>query len=153
MTSALDAPPWLLNMQRYGSCLSLVVPGVNAHIPEGAALGFQPGGWGKPPTLEQLKIWGVTPRFEEVVLGEDDVEGLEGGGELAYWGALQTIDSDEEQGMEEEEEEGLPHVLPPEGDEILPGVATPVRPKRDVTSIWCRCQALLPHRRRPQQQG
>lgn len=84
---------------RYGpppSFPNLVVPGVNAHVPEGAALGFQPGGWGKPPGLDQLKLWGVTPRFEEVVLGEDQLEGLDHGGDGGLWGVLQNVESDEE---------------------------------------------------------
>jgi hypothetical protein len=126
MTSVLDAPPWLANMQRLVICVfffnvyfinflfirygpppsypNLVIPGVNAHLPEGASLGFQPGGWGKPPGLDQLKIWGVTPRFEEVVLGEDQLEGLDGG-DGGYWGTLQAIDSDDNGGQEEEEED------------------------------------------------
>lgn len=45
-------PPWLINMQRYGpppSYPNLRIPGLNAPLPPGAAYGYQPGGWGKPP--------------------------------------------------------------------------------------------------------
>ncbi len=48
-------PPWLINMQRYGpppSYPSLRIPGLNAPLPEGAAFGYHPGGWGKPPVDE-----------------------------------------------------------------------------------------------------
>lgn len=48
-------PPWLINMQRYGpppSYPSLKIPGLSAPLPEGAAFGYHPGGWGKPPVDE-----------------------------------------------------------------------------------------------------
>jgi splicing factor 3B subunit 2 len=48
-------PPWLINMQRYGpppSYPNLVIPGLNAPLPEGASFGYHPGGWGKPPVDE-----------------------------------------------------------------------------------------------------
>ncbi|GAA5919701.1 hypothetical protein JCM5296_005645, partial [Sporobolomyces johnsonii] len=51
----LAPPPWLISMQRYGpppSYPNLRIPGLNAPIPEGAAWGFHPGGWGKPPLDE-----------------------------------------------------------------------------------------------------
>ncbi|GJQ11880.1 hypothetical protein GpartN1_g3671.t1 [Galdieria partita] len=55
MTSSIDPPPWLINMQRYGpppSYPRLRIPGLNAPIPPGASFGYQPGGWGKPPVDE-----------------------------------------------------------------------------------------------------
>ena len=42
-------------MQRYGpppSYPGLKIPGLNCPIPEGAAWGYHPGGWGKPPVDE-----------------------------------------------------------------------------------------------------
>ena len=48
-------PPWLINMQRYGpppSYPNLKIPGLSAPIPPGAAFGYHPGGWGKPPVDE-----------------------------------------------------------------------------------------------------
>lgn len=53
--TALMPPPWLINMQRYGpppSYPSLKIPGLSAPLPEGAAFGYHPGGWGKPPVDE-----------------------------------------------------------------------------------------------------
>lgn len=111
MTSPLDPPPWLLNMQRYGpppSHPNLVVPGVNAHIPEGATLGFQADGWGRPPTLDQLHEWGVTPRFDEVIPSDGVHVGADGEGILTQqlWGQLQTLESsdDESEGVEKMED-------------------------------------------------
>ncbi|KAJ1968638.1 hypothetical protein H4R35_006373 [Dimargaris xerosporica] len=51
----LAPPPWLVNMQRYGpppNYPHLIIPGLNAPIPEGAQWGFHPGGWGRPPVDE-----------------------------------------------------------------------------------------------------
>ena len=48
-------PPWLVAQQRYGpppSYPRLRVPGLTAPLPAGAAYGYQPGGWGKPPVDE-----------------------------------------------------------------------------------------------------
>ncbi len=45
-------PPWLLQQQRMGpppSYPTLKIPGLNAPLPAGAAWGFAPGQWGKPP--------------------------------------------------------------------------------------------------------
>ena len=55
LTSRLAPPPWLINMQRIGPPPSypwLKIPGLNAPIPEGAAWGYHPGGWGKAPVDE-----------------------------------------------------------------------------------------------------
>ncbi|ORX74864.1 DUF382-domain-containing protein, partial [Linderina pennispora] len=51
----LAPPPWLINMQRFGpppSYPNLVIPGLNAPIPQGAQWGYHPGGWGRPPVDE-----------------------------------------------------------------------------------------------------
>ncbi|KAJ1961672.1 hypothetical protein IWQ62_003786 [Dispira parvispora] len=60
LRTALNIPPlapfpWLINMQRYGpppNYPNLVIPGLNAPIPQGAQWGFHPGGWGKAPVDE-----------------------------------------------------------------------------------------------------
>jgi splicing factor 3B subunit 2 len=52
------APPWLLNMQRFGpppSYPALRVPGVNAPPPPGASWGFGAGQYGKPPVDDSNK--------------------------------------------------------------------------------------------------
>jgi len=72
----LAPPPWLIAMQRFGpppSYPNLRIAGLNAPIPEGAAWGFHPGGWGKPPLDEFGRplygdIYGVQPGQ-----GQDDV--------------------------------------------------------------------------------
>ena len=53
MQGPLAPPPWLLNMQRYGpppAFRLMSIPGLSAPIPTGAAFGFGPGQWGRPPT-------------------------------------------------------------------------------------------------------
>ena len=55
--AAIQPPPWLYNMQRYGpppSYPNLRIPGVNAPIPErlGAQYGLQNNQWGRPPVDE-----------------------------------------------------------------------------------------------------
>lgn len=55
ITHALQATPWLLNMQRYGpppAYPNLRIAGLNAPLPAGAQWGYQPGAWGKPPVDE-----------------------------------------------------------------------------------------------------
>ena len=55
MTSALNPPPWIFSMQKFGpppSYPHLRIPGLNSPIPEGAQWGFHPGGWGKPPVSD-----------------------------------------------------------------------------------------------------
>lgn len=50
-----DPVPWLVGMQRWGpppGWPGLVVPGVNAPIPDRARFGYQTGGWGKAPVDE-----------------------------------------------------------------------------------------------------
>lgn len=50
-----EAPPWLINMQRFGpppGYPGLKIPGLSAPIPRGARFGYQVGGWGKPPIDE-----------------------------------------------------------------------------------------------------
>ncbi|BGP20962.1 hypothetical protein JCM10213_007121 [Rhodosporidiobolus nylandii] len=103
----LAPPPWLISMQRYGpppSYPNLRIPGLNAPIPEGAAWGFHPGGWGKPPLDEYGRplygdIYGVAPTGADAQAGEPI--------ERETWGELEPEEeaSEEEESDEEEEEE------------------------------------------------
>jgi splicing factor 3B subunit 2 len=51
MVSETSPPPWLINMQRYGSPPSypdLAIPGLNAPLPnDQCQYGYHAGGWGK----------------------------------------------------------------------------------------------------------
>lgn len=96
----LAPPPWLISMQRYGpppSYPNLRIPGLNAPIPEGAAWGFHPGGWGKPPLDDYGRplygdIYGVTDNANSLQSGEPI--------EKEPWGELEP---DVEESEEEEE--------------------------------------------------
>jgi splicing factor 3B subunit 2 len=109
-------PPWLINMQRFGpppSYPNMRIPGVNAPIPPGAAWGFQPGQWGKPPLDDAGK-----PLFGGDVYGtsilEEQQQPTHAGEpvERSIWGALRAEgesedeESDEEEDEDEDEEEG-----------------------------------------------
>ncbi|GAA5919220.1 hypothetical protein JCM6882_002782 [Rhodosporidiobolus microsporus] len=94
----LAPPPWLISMQRYGpppSYPNLRVSGLNAPIPEGAAWGFHPGGWGKPPLDEYGR-----PLYGDIYGGGERVE-------REPWGELEPEEevSEEEESDEEEDEE------------------------------------------------
>jgi splicing factor 3B subunit 2 len=102
-------PPWLLNQQRFGpppSYPALKIPGLNAPLPPGASWGYQPGGYGKPPTDEFNRplwggdIYGVIQPQVNTQAGEPV--------EKTLWGELQELEeeSDEEEESEDEEEEG-----------------------------------------------
>ncbi|KAJ6256609.1 Pre-mRNA-splicing factor [Drechslerella dactyloides] len=98
-------PPWLINMQRVGpppSYPSLKIAGLNAPIPAGAAWGFHPGGWGKPPVDEFNRplygdVFGVL-QPQESTEAQEPID-------RAIWGELQEIESEEEDESEEESEE------------------------------------------------
>jgi splicing factor 3B subunit 2 len=118
-------PPWLINMQRFGpppSYPNLRIPGVNAPIPPGAAWGFTPGQWGKPPTDDAGK-----PLFGGDLYGtsilEDQQQPTHVGEpvERGIWGALRAEgESEDEESDEEEEDEDEE-----EGDELDPsGIQT-----------------------------
>ncbi|CEQ40820.1 SPOSA6832_02464, partial [Sporobolomyces salmonicolor] len=104
----LAPPPWLISMQRYGpppSYPNLRIPGLNAPIPEGAAWGFHPGGWGKPPLDEYGRplygdIYGVATNANDQPAGEPV--------EKEPWGELEPEEEEEEEESDEEEEEGEP---------------------------------------------
>ncbi|BGP44101.1 hypothetical protein JCM10450v2_008318 [Rhodotorula kratochvilovae] len=122
----LAPPPWLISMQRYGpppSYPNLRIPGLNAPIPEGAAWGFHPGGWGKPPLDDYGRplygdIYGVAPTGQDVQVGEPI--------ERDPWGELEPeeeVSEDESEEEDEDEEEGEP--APADGLQTPSGLETP----------------------------
>ena len=148
-------PPWLLQQQRVGpppSYPTLKIPGLNAPLPPGAAWGFQPGQWGKPPLDEYNRplyggdIFGIMaggqpgagpglypqaqaqplqPQAAAAPLGEPI--------ERTLWGELQppAEESEEEESEEEEEDEDEEGSdagdIPPggRGADTLSGLETP----------------------------
>ncbi|GAA6063317.1 hypothetical protein JCM10212_005485 [Sporobolomyces blumeae] len=118
----LAPPPWLISMQRYGpppSYPNLRIPGLNAPIPEGAAWGFHPGGWGKPPLDEFGRplygdIYGVADDADKQPAGEPI--------EKEPWGELEPEleESEEEEESEDEDSDGEG-----QGGVIGDGLSTP----------------------------
>ncbi|KAJ1952019.1 hypothetical protein EC988_003784, partial [Linderina pennispora] len=102
----LAPPPWLINMQRFGpppSYPSLVIPGLNAPIPQGAQWGYHPGGWGRPPVDEFGR-----PLYGDVfaaATGEPAIPVQMQTGPKKHWGDLEAGSSDEEGSESEEDEE------------------------------------------------
>ncbi|KAM0787184.1 hypothetical protein ACM66B_006430 [Microbotryomycetes sp. NB124-2] len=100
----LAPPPWLISMQRYGpppSYVNLRIPGLNAPIPEGAAWGFHPGGWGKPPLDDYGRplygdIYGVQANEADI-----DSEAVN----KNIWGELEIEDEESEEEEDEDEAE------------------------------------------------
>ncbi|GAA5877614.1 hypothetical protein JCM3774_005358 [Rhodotorula dairenensis] len=123
----LAPPPWLISMQRYGpppSYPNLRIPGLNAPIPEGAAWGFHPGGWGKPPLDEFGRplygdIYGVVPNGADGI-GGDPIE-------REPWGELEPEEevSEEEESDEEDEDEEEEEAAPGDGLQTPSGLETP----------------------------
>ncbi|KAK0626167.1 hypothetical protein B0T14DRAFT_424841 [Immersiella caudata] len=136
-------PPWLLQQQRVGpppSYPMLKIPGLNAPLPPGAAWGFQPGQWGKPPLDE----------YNRPLYG-GDIFGILAGGtapgapfqgqpaaaaplapqgepiERTLWGELQppAEESEEEESEEEEESDEEDGDIPPDGTDTVSGLETP----------------------------
>lgn len=109
-------------MQRYGpppSYPNVVIPGLNAPIPQGCAFGYHPGGWGKPPVDEVGRpiygdvfgnggnVAGVPPPpLPTGVLAEPEEVIISGLGKGGLWGELESEDEEEEdeEGSSEEEE-------------------------------------------------
>ncbi|GAA5970051.1 hypothetical protein JCM3765_004765 [Sporobolomyces pararoseus] len=115
----LAPPPWLISMQRYGpppSYPNLRIPGLNAPIPEGAAWGFHPGGWGKPPLDEYGR-----PLYGDIYGVASDADGQQTGEPIERdpWGELEP--EVEESEDEEESDEDSDAEEPQYGD----GLATP----------------------------
>ncbi|KAJ1904192.1 hypothetical protein LPJ81_002640 [Coemansia sp. IMI 209127] len=106
----LAPPPWLLNMQRYGppsSYPNLVIPGLNAPIPQGAQWGYHPGGWGRPPVDEFGRPLygdvfdagsGRTPAIQVAMAAENS-------GPKKYWGELEILESSDEEDEDSSESE------------------------------------------------
>lgn len=110
-------------MQRYGpppSYPNVVIPGLNAPIPQGCAFGYHPGGWGKPPVDEVGRpiygdvfgnggnMAGVPPPPPPTgALAEPEEAIISGLGKGGLWGELESEDEEEEdeEGSDEEEEE------------------------------------------------
>ncbi|KAH6621208.1 hypothetical protein B0J18DRAFT_457765 [Chaetomium sp. MPI-SDFR-AT-0129] len=149
-------PPWLLQQQRVGpppSYPTLKIPGLNAPIPAGAAWGFQPGQWGKPPLDEYNRplyggdIFGLmapgqpgaTAPYQQQQQQQQlppqqpqaaaAASALAEPIERALWGELQPPEeeSEEEESEEEEsDEEGSDAGdLPPGGTDTTTGLETP----------------------------
>ncbi|KAL8281215.1 hypothetical protein RQP46_006249 [Phenoliferia psychrophenolica] len=120
----LAPPPWLISMQRYGpppSYPNLRIAGLNSPIPEGAAWGFHPGGWGKPALDEYGRplygdVYGVNQKFEE---GEAGLPV-----EMEPWGELEP---DEEESDEESDDSDsdTDEATPSSGLETPSGLDTP----------------------------
>ena len=104
-------PPWLINQQRFGpppSYPNLKVPGVNAPIPPGAAWGFTPGAWGRPPIDETTHrpSWGGDPLGQGILQEQSAPTQLGEPVERSIWGVLRAEgESDEEESEEEESDE------------------------------------------------
>ena len=117
------APPWLINMQRYGpppSYPNLKIPGLNAPIPEGATYGFHPGGWGKPPVDEFGR-----PLYGDVfgTAEPEPEDAVEAPAPRELWGAMGDEDDEEEEDESEEEEDGDDQSALGE-DEISAGISS-----------------------------
>ncbi|CAK7229148.1 hypothetical protein SBRCBS47491_007149 [Sporothrix bragantina] len=105
-------PPWLLQQQRIGpppSYPNIKIAGLNATLPPGAAWGFAPGQWGKPPVDEYNR-----PLYGGDVFGLGADGAGEGGQasavagepiEREIWGELQPPGDDESEEEEEDEDE------------------------------------------------
>ncbi|EAQ83847.1 hypothetical protein CHGG_10251 [Chaetomium globosum CBS 148.51] len=141
-------PPWLLQQQRVGpppSYPTFKIPGLNAPVPPGAAWGFQPGQWGKPPLDEYNRplyggdIFGIMapgqpgaaapyqqqPQQPQAAAATSLAEPVE----RSLWGELQppAEESEEEESeVEESDEEGSEAGdLPPGGTDTTTGLETP----------------------------
>ena len=98
-------PPWLINQQRFGpppSYPGLRIPGLNAPLPHGAAWGFQPGQWGKPPLNEfNQPLWGDIFGLEPA---QQQSRATQAGEpvERSLWGQLRVEGESEDEESEEE---------------------------------------------------
>lgn len=125
----LYAPPYLINMQRYGpppDYPKLKIAGLNAPIPQGASYGYNPGEWGKPPVDEygQSRYGNVFAEQESASHNDVDTK--------SRWGSL--ISSDEEDSSEEEsdsEEDSDDDT----DDDLADGIATPDTLTSGISSV------------------
>ncbi|KAI5474913.1 splicing factor 3B subunit 2 [Pseudohyphozyma bogoriensis] len=123
----LAPPPWLISMQRYGpppSYPNLRIPGLSAPIPDGAAWGFHPGGWGKPP----LDDYG-RPLYGDIYGVNQAGEGALEAGEPVVkdpWGELEPDEEESEEEEESDEEDEDDEAPAPRGGLETPsGMDTP----------------------------
>ena len=119
-------PPWLLNQQRFGpppSYPALKIPGLNAPLPPGASWGYQPGGYGKPPTDEfNRPLWGgdIYGVIQPQVNHQDGVPV-----EKTLWGELQEPEEESEAEESEDEDESGDEADVGAGLETPSGMETP----------------------------
>jgi splicing factor 3B subunit 2 len=115
--------PWLHNMQRIGpppSYPGLRIPGLNAPLPPGAAYGFHPGGWGKPPMDHHGR-----PLYAEALINltEEQAKYYE----YQHWGQLppevHVEESVEEQPEESSASENEENAGEPQGDDAYDPLA------------------------------
>ncbi|KAJ1662624.1 hypothetical protein IW140_005712 [Coemansia sp. RSA 1813] len=106
----LAPPPWLLNMQRYGPPFSypnLVIPGLNAPIPQGAQWGYHPGGWGRPPVDEFGRpLYGDV--FDASAQSNPEIQAAmaaQNSGPRKYWGDLEVLEASDEEDEDSSESE------------------------------------------------
>lgn len=119
-------PPWLINMQRYGpppSYPNLKIPGLNAPLPLGAAYGYQPGGWGKPPVDDFGRplygdVFGVSTKAEVGLHDQIDKSFRWG----IYEDDISQIEEDDDEVSDDESVGGKPVSL---SDVTLSGIETP----------------------------
>lgn len=119
----LAPPPWLINMQRYGpppSYPNIIIPGLNAPIPEGAMWGYHPGGWGKPPVDEFNRPLYGDVFGSEAYAGDENAEPID----RTLWGELISDEEEPIEEEEEEEDEDSDEPVEPQAD-FKDGLATP----------------------------
>ncbi|KAI6360133.1 hypothetical protein MCOR25_006840 [Pyricularia grisea] len=142
-------PPWLLQQQRMGpppSYPTLKIPGLNAPLPNGAAWGFAPGQWGKPPLDEYNRpiyggdIFGILAGNPAGAPGAQQTTGPAQAGEpveKTLWGELQppAEESEDEEEDEDEDEEEEEDGDVPGGLQTPSGLETPGGYTTSVTEI------------------
>ncbi|KIV98437.1 uncharacterized protein PV09_09746 [Verruconis gallopava] len=112
------APPWLLNMQRFGpppSYPALRIPGVNCPPPAGSSWGFGPGQYGKPPVDDNNK-----PLYGGDIFGIAQMRQTDASDEFidkSLWGELRPSEEDSEEEEEEDEDEEEDGTASPSGIE------------------------------------
>lgn len=120
----LMPPPWLINMQRYGpppAYPALKIPGLSAPLPDGAAFGYHPGGWGKPPVDEFGQ-----PLYGDVFGTAGNRDDMEIIIDRTRWGEFDNSKIDEISDDEEEGSEGSLGEQDVEFGESTTGMDTPL---------------------------
>lgn len=129
-------PPWLVNMQRYGPPPSyghLRIPGLNAPLPPGAAYGYQPGGWGKPPVDEYGRpLYGDVFGMEVPSEADMAVEAVD---KDTRWGVFDIEEEVFEEAESDEEAEDEEDGIPTEEVTMHTGLETPAIADGSVSMI------------------